>query len=125
MRIKIKEILFILLPINFIYDLICRIRPLFCRHQMKYFQMKWVVNTDDHSDPNYKRFNGKVWKDAFCECGKCSIQKRMIMKVGEFGKWENEKIAPSKNGIIEIEIVPFGGETKSQRRERLIGEILK
>jgi hypothetical protein len=97
--------------------------PIFCRHRMKYWDMKWFVDSD-HSDPNYRRFNGKVWKNTFCECQKCGVQKRKSMKVGDWGKWKNHSFTPTSNGIIEVEIYPYGPETKRQKRDRLINEIL-
>jgi hypothetical protein len=91
---------------------------------MKYWDMEWLVDTDNHSDPNYRRFNGKVWKNTFCECQKCGVQKRKSMKVGEWGKWKNHSFTPTSNGIIEVEIFSSGSETKRQKRNRLINEIL-
>jgi hypothetical protein len=46
------------------------------------------------------------------------------MMVGKYGKWENSKFTPTSNGIIEVEIFSSGSETKRQKRDRLINEIL-
>jgi hypothetical protein len=46
------------------------------------------------------------------------------MMVGKYGKWENFKFTPTSNGVIEVEIYSYGSETKRQKRDRLINEIL-
>jgi hypothetical protein len=117
-----KEILNLFFPYKLIRYLLKD--PFFCRHKMKYWDMEWLVDTDNHSDPNYRRFNGKVWKNTFCECQKCGVQKRKSMKVGEWGKWKKNSFTPTSNGIIEVEIFSSGSETKRQKRDRLINEIL-
>ena len=99
-----------------------RFKPLVCSHEMKYFDMVWFVDTDDKSDPNYKRFNGKVWKDSFCECQKCGVQKRKSMKVGEWGKWINCEFKLNQDLQIDDEILPYG-ETKQQKRDRILNEL--
>ena len=96
--------------------------PFFCRHRMKYFDMKWSV--DDSAGLYHRRFDGKVWKKTFCECQKCGVQKRKSMMVGKYGKWENHRFTPTSDGVIEVEIFSYGTETKRQKRDRLINEIL-
>ena len=98
--------------------------PIFCRHEMKYWDMKWIVDEDIDKD-YHRRFNGKILKSAFCECQKCGVQKKKSMMVGKFGKWENFKFTPTSIGVIEVEIYDVGKETKRQKRDRLISEILK
>ncbi len=116
-----KEILKHLLPYSLIESLIGN--PIFCRHRMKFFDMKWIVDEDADKD-YHRRFNGKVFKSAFCECQKCGVQKRKSMMVGKFGKWENFKFTPTSSGVIDVEIYEVGKETKKQKRDRLINEIL-
>lgn len=118
-------ILNVIIPIDRLRNIFLDIKLLLCRHEMIYFDMVWIVDTDDKSDPNYKRFNGKVWKDSFCECQKCGAQKRKSRKVGEWGKWLNCEFKPNKDLEVEVEILPYRGETKKQKRDRLINEILK
>jgi hypothetical protein len=89
---------------------------------MRYFDMKWSV--DDSAGSYHRRFDGKIWKGIFCECQKCGVQKKKSMKVGKWGKWENYRFTPTSNGIIEVEIYTYGTETKRQKRDRLINEIL-
>ena len=118
------KIFHIIFPFITIFEnLIVSLRPYFCKHQMRYWDMKWFVDSD-HSDPNYRRFNGKVWKNTFCECQKCGVQNRKSMKVGEWGKWKNHIFTPTSNGIIEVEIYPYGSETKRQKRHKLLSELL-
>ena len=112
------------LKISFHYNLIGSLfkDPFFCRHRMKYFDMKWIV--DDELDFYHRRFDGKVFKSILCECQKCGVQKRKSMMVGKYGKWENFRFTPTSNGVIEVEIFSYGSETKRQKRDRLINEIL-
>lgn len=115
-----KDFLNILFPYRLIGSLFKD--PFFCRHRMKYFDMKWSV--DDSAGSYHRRFDGKIWKGIFCECQKCGVQKKKSMMVGKYGKWENSKFTPTLNGIIEVEIFLSGSETKRQKRDRLINEIL-
>ena len=113
--------------------------PIFCRHEMKYWDMKWIVDEDVDKEKtkvfysphgysflraDYRRFNGKVWENIFCECQKCGVQKKKSMMVGKFGKWENFNFTPTSSGVIDVEIYEVGKETKKQKRDRLINEIL-
>jgi hypothetical protein len=115
-----KDFLNILFPYRLIGSLFKD--PFFCRHRMKYFDMKWSV--DDSAGLYHRRFDGKVWKKTFCECQKCGVQKRKSMMVGKYGKWENHRFTPTSDGVIEVEIFSYGTETKRQKRDRLINEIL-
>ena len=119
---NLKNILNLFLPYIIIVSLFKD--PIFCRHEMKYWDMKWIVDEDVDKD-YHRRFNGKVFKSAFCECQKCGVQKKKSMMVGKFGKWENFKFTPTSIGVIEVEIYDVGKETKRQKRDRLISEILK
>lgn len=109
-----------IIPIDRIRNILIDMKPLLCRHDMIYFDMKWIVEDED-----LKRFDEKVWKDTFCECQKCGVQKRKSMKVGEWGKWINCKFETNENSYVEIEINKYGSETKRQKRDRLIDDILK
>jgi hypothetical protein len=120
---KIWMIINIIIPIGRFKESILDFKPLVCRHKMLYFDMVWFVDTDDKSDPNYKRFNGKVWNNSFCECQKCGVQKRKSMKVGEWGKWINCDFKLNKDLEVEVEILPYGGETKQQKRDRILNEL--
>ena len=97
--------------------------PIFCRHEMKYWDMKWIVDYE----PGFfhRRFDGKVWENIFCECQKCGAQKKKSMMAGKFGKWENYRFTPTSSSVIEVEVAPYDKETKRQKRDRLISEILK
>lgn len=119
----INKIFNIIIPIDRYKEIFLDLKPLFCRHEMKFWDMKWFVDTDDHSDPNYRRFNGKIWKNTFCECKKCGVQKRKSMKVGEWGKWINCDFKLNKDLEVEVEILPYGGETKQQKRDRILNEL--
>jgi hypothetical protein len=45
------------------------------------------------------------------------------MKVGECGKWINCDFKLNKNLEVEVEILPYGGETKQQKRDRILNEL--
>jgi hypothetical protein len=91
---------------------------------MKFFDMKWIVDEDVDKD-YHRRFNGKIFKSTFCECQKCGVQKKKSMMAGKFGKWENYRFTPTSSSVIEVEVAPYDKETKRQKRDRLISEILK
>ena len=115
-----KDILNLFFPYRLIGSLIKD--PIFCRHKMKYWDMKW--NVDDSAGSYHRKFDGKIWKGIFCECQKCGVQKKKSIKVGQWGKWENHRFTPTSNGIIEVEIYTYGTETKRQKINKLINEIL-
>jgi len=121
---KLFNILSIVFGFHQIYSLTKSIikSPFLCRHRMIFYDMKWVV--DSNSKRFYDRFNGKVWKDSFCECQKCGIKKRMIMLPDRWGEWKNSYFETPKNGVVEVEIFEMGTETKRQKRDRLISKLL-
>ena len=96
--------------------------PFLCRHRMIFYDMIWVV--DPESKNFYDRFNGKVWKNSFCECKKCGVKKRMIMLPKRWGEWKDYYFETPKNGVVEVEIFEWGTETKSQKRDRIINNLL-
>jgi len=114
-----KKILNIIFPI-YIFRVILK-SPFFCRHKMIFYDMRWVM------DPNSSlyRHNGKIWKDSFCECQRCGIKKKMIMLPGRWGEWKRSHFETPKNGIVEVEIFEIGRETRSQKRDRIINNLLK
>ena len=113
-----KEFLKTLFPI--FYSLIKS--PIFCRHNMKYYDMKWYV--DDENNFLYKKFNGRVVKNVLCHCQKCDVKYKKSLSVGDYGKWKRFDFNPTNNSYIEVELHEVGKETKSQKRDRLINEIL-
>lgn len=122
MKNFLKIILNILLPI----DAFRRIdkSPFFCRHDITYYDIKLVVEDAEHH--LYDKINGDVWRDHLCHCKKCGVKKRKGMKIGDFGKWLNYDFEIPKSGsVVEVEIVPFGSETKRQKRDRIIKNILE
>ena len=101
-----------------------RLKPIFCRHQMRYWDMKWYM--DDKNSRHYSDWNGKIWKDVFCECQKCGTKYKMSMKPKEWGSWNKSNFTPTTNNFIEVEIFEFGhSETKRQKRDRIINSLLK
>lgn len=120
---KLLKILLIASGIYSLYSLVKSIinSPFLCRHRMIFYDMKWVV---DHESRFYDRCNGKVWKDTFCECQKCGVKKRMIMLPKRWGEWKDYYFETPKNGVVEVEIFEWGTETKSQKRDRIINNLL-
>jgi hypothetical protein len=121
---KSLKILLIDSGIYSLYSLVKSIikSPFFCRHRMIFYDMIWVV--DPESKKFYDRCNGKIWKNSFCECQKCGVKKRMIMLPGRWGEWKNYYFETPKNGVVKVEIGD-GTETKSQKRDRIINNLLK
>lgn len=121
---KALKILSISLGVYFLYSSVKSIikSPFFCRHRMIFYDMKWVV--DPESKRFYEMFNGKIWRDSFCECQKCGVKKRMIRLPDRWGEWKNYYFETPKNGYVEVEIFEMGTETKSQRRDRKINNLL-
>jgi len=120
---KLFNILSIVFGFHQIYSLTKSIikSPFLCRHDMIYYDTKWVV------DPELKslyRFNGELFKNSLCECKKCGIKKKMSMRVGEFGKWKITDFKTPKNNFVLFELKEIGRETKRQKRERLISKLL-
>ena len=97
---KLKKILTIIFPIRLLTDLIHS--PILCSHVMKYWDMKLVV--EDKSSHTYRKFNNKVFKDTFCQCVKCGIQKKKSMRVGEWNEWKATKFQPTDANIIEVKV---------------------
>ena len=98
-------------------------RKYFCRHQMRYWDMKWIV--EDKNSHIYERFNDKVWPDSFCQCQKCGIKYKRIYLPKKWGEWKKSDFKPNKTNVIEVEIYEFGTMSKKQKRDRLIENILK
>lgn len=121
---KVLKILSMSLGVYFLYSSVKSIikSPFLCRHRMIFYDMKWVV--DPESKRFYDKFNGKIWKDTFCECQKCGVKKRMIMLPKRWSEWENSYFETPKNGVVEVEIFEMGTETKSQKRDRKINNLL-
>lgn len=91
---------------------------------MKYWDMKWYM--DNPTSPHYNEFNGKIWKDSFCQCQKCGVKYQMVMKPKQWGNWIKSDFTPTKNSFIEVEIFEFGYcETRMQKRDRIINSLLK
>jgi hypothetical protein len=121
---KSLKILLIASGIYSLYSLVKSIinSPFFCRHEMIFYDMKLVV--DSESKNLYNRINGEVWRSSFCECKKCGVKKRMIMLPGRW-EWKNYYFETPKNGVVEVEISEWGNDTKSQKRDRIINNLLK
>lgn len=124
MKNKILSILNVLLPVSVFVNLYKELRPYFCIHRMRYWDMKLIVDTDDVTDPFYQKFNGMIWSDSFCQCQKCAVKyKRNYLPKQK--TWKKFNFTPNKSNIIEVEVFQYGSETKSQKRDRLINQILK
>ncbi len=122
MKNKILSILSILFPVNIFQNLYEQLRPYFCKHRMRYWDMKLVVDTDDVNDPTYQKFNGMIWSDSFCECQKCGVKmKRNYLPKQKM--WKKSNFTTNKTNIIEVEVFQYGRETKTQKRDRLLNKL--
>ncbi len=120
---KVLKVLSMSLGVYFLYSSVKSIikSPFLCRHRMIFYDMKWVVDPESRF---YDRCNGKIWKDTFCECQKCGVKKRMIMLPKRWGEWKNSYFETPKNGVVEVEIFEMGTETKRQKRDKTINNLL-
>ncbi len=118
-----KNILYILFPIVPVFEkLKSLLKSYFCRHQMRYWDMKWRV--EDKTSHIYEKFDGKVWPDSFCQCQKCGVKYKKIYLPKRWGEWKKSDFTPNKTNIIEVEIFEFGKISKSQKRDKLISDLL-
>jgi hypothetical protein len=122
MKNKILSLLSILFPVSVFTSLISELKPYFCKHKMRYWDMKLVVDTDDINDPIYQKFNGMIWNDSFCQCQKCGVKmKRNYLPKQKM--WKKSNFTTNKTNIIEVEVFQFGRETKRQKRDRLLNKL--
>ncbi len=122
MKNKILSLLSILFPVHIFQNLYEQIRPSFCKHRMRYWDMKFIVDTDDVNDPTYQKFNGMIWSDSFCECQKCGVKmKRNYLPKQKM--WKKSNFTTNKTNIIEVEVFQYGQETKRQKRDRLLNKL--
>jgi hypothetical protein len=89
---------------------------------MRYWDMKWRV--EDKTSHIYEKFDGKVWPDSFCQCQKCGVKYKKIYLPKRWGEWKKSDFTPNKTNIIEVEIFEFGKISKSQKRDKLISDLL-
>jgi hypothetical protein len=117
-----KNIIYILFPfIPISKRIIESFKPYFCRHQMRYWDMRWIV--EDKNSHIYN-LNGKIWTDSFCECQKCGVKYKKIYLPKRWGKWKKSDFTPNKTNIIEVEVIQYGSESKRQKRDKLINDLL-
>jgi len=122
MKNKILPYLRILFPVHIFTNLYEQLRPYFCKHKMRYWDMKLVVDSNYVNDPTFQKFNGMIWSDSFCECQKCGIKmKRNYLPKQKM--WKKSNFTTNKTNIIEVEVFQYGQETKRQKRDRLLNKL--
>ena len=84
--------------------------------------MKNILDKTSHI---YERFDGKVWPDSFCQCQKCGVKYKKIYLPKRCGEWKKSDFTPTKGNLIEVEIFEFGKMSKSQKRDKILSELLK
>ena len=89
---------------------------------MKFWDMMLFV--EDGKSHLYDRFNGVIWKDIFCECQKCGVKYKKYLLVGKFGNWERSNFTPTNKSYIKVEIIESGKESKQQKRDRILRDLL-
>jgi hypothetical protein len=120
MKEYLKIVLNFFLPIRLIKKILEN--PVFCKHNITYYDMKLVVTDIDHH--LYRKVNGYIFRGHLLHCKKCGIKKKKGTKVGEWGEWKSYDFEIPKSGIVEVEIIPFGSETKRQKRDRILRNLL-
>ena len=119
-----KFIIF-LVNLSFINPLIVLykgIMELFCRHDMRFWDMKFYM--DNPNSPHYTELNNKVWNRAFCECQKCGKKYRMSLAFGKFGDWERSDFETTNKSYILVDIYEPGYESIRQKRDKKINDII-
>ncbi len=124
MKNKILSVLSILFPVHIFTNLYEQLRPYFCKHRMRYWDMKIIIDSNYVNDPIYQKFNNVVWADSFCQCQKCGVKFRRNY-LPKQKMWKKSDFTPNKTNVIEVEVFQYGQETKRQKRDRLINQILK
>jgi hypothetical protein len=94
------------------------IKILFCRHQMKYWDVKYMVD-EEVGGYIFKQFNGRIEKKKYCQCQKCGVKK----KIGLNRKWIKYEFNIPSNSYVLVEVYEFGKETKRQKRDRILSDI--
>lgn len=125
---KLRTVMISIFTFNIIKSLIKT--TFFCKHDITYYDIKLLVEDTEQgirqASPHlYDKINGNIWRDRLCHCKKCGIKKIKSMKIDDFGKWLNYDFEIPKIGsVVEVEIVIFGSETKRQKRDRILRNIL-
>ena len=98
-------------------DFVPFLKKLFCDHVYQTWDMRMVCEND-------KRFDGNIIKDRYRKCVKCGRCQELKMIPRDF-KWvKSYQHLPSNKNIIDVEIILYGQETKRQKRDRIIRDIL-
>ena len=106
-----------------IYDgLVPLIKIMFCDHVYQTGDMRF----DASESEKLKRLHGDTFKNAFRKCVKCDKQAEALSMIpGQFGWKKTYRDLPKNQTIIDVEVFGFGEETKREKRDRLIRDILK
>ena len=105
-----------------IYDgLVPLVKIMFCDHVYQ----TWDMRFDASESEKLKRLHGDTFKDAFRKCVKCDKQAEALSMIpGQFGWKKTYRDLPKNQTIIDVEVFGFGEETKREKRDRLIRDIL-
>ena len=106
-----------------IYDgLVPLVKIMLCDHVYQ----TWDMRFDASESEKLKRLHGDTFKNAFRKCVKCDKQAEALSMIpGQFGWKKTYRNLPEDQTIIDVEVFGFGEETKREKRDRLIRDILK
>ena len=106
-----------------IYDgLVPLVKIMLCDHVYQ----TWDMRFDASESEKLKRLHGDTFKNAFRKCVKCDKQAEALSMIpGQFGWKKTYRDLPEDQTIIDVEVFGFGEETKREKRDRLIRDILK
>lgn len=93
----------------------------FCNHDYRFWKMRMVV---DNQNSSLKHLHGNEmvkWR----KCDKCGKKQELSMIPGEWHWKTTYNNLPDSTNVIDVEIRQLGEETKSEKRDRLINQILK
>lgn len=107
--------------ISMYYSISLLTRRYFCSHNYIYWKMRMVV---DNKNSHLNHLNGRQlvkWR----KCDKCGKKQELSMIPGNW-KWKTTyRNLPDSINVIDVEIRQLGEEAKSEKRDRLINQILK
>ncbi len=116
---SLKEIPLVLVNYSLFKSLYYDIIRIFCRHNWIYWDIKLINEFHDG-------INGSIFRNNCRECQKCGRKERHKMVVGDFNWKQTYMDFPSHGKMIECEVRLLNQpETKSERRDRIIKEIVK
>lgn len=98
------------------------LKELFCNHNWLFWHTRFIVN---NPKSHIKHLNGKIQYNQFRQCERCGKKQKWKQKF-EGSKWiRTYRKLDINNRTIDMVLKILGEETKADKRDRLIDQILK